>query len=98
MIVKIHKNHENQMLVSVCDDNLIGKRFEDGKKQLDISIDFYNGDEKTDEEAADIMRNCYMVNIVGEKSVNLALREQIISRESIKTICDVPYAQAIVVE
>jgi len=44
MIVKIHKSRERKIL-AVCDNELFGKKFEEGKLRLDLSSEFYDGEE-----------------------------------------------------
>ncbi len=95
MIVKIHKVERGKMFLAVCDSELIGKKFEDDNKQLDLTSDFYKGDEKTDQEICDLMRNSYIMNLVGEKTTKLALKEEIIINENIKRIANIPYAQVV---
>jgi len=95
MIVKIHKTENKQILVAVCDKELLGKKFEECNKQLDLSSDFYDGDERSDKETSDIMRNSYMLNLVGEKTIKLALEDGLILPENIKKIADIPYANII---
>lgn len=92
MIVKLHES-ENGTVVAVCDSDLIGQKFEDGDLQLDLTSDFYKGEEKADGEIGDLLRNAYVLNIVGEKSVALALKEGIIDEANIKNISGVPYIQ-----
>lgn len=98
MIVKVHKTDDGRLVLAVCDTNLLGKKIEEGKAQLDLTSDFYKGDEKDDIEACDLMRNSYLVNLVGEKAIALALKEDIISDGQVKKINGVPYTQAIVEE
>jgi len=95
MIVKIHKTKERQMLLVVCDSDLIGKKFEEGGSQLDLTSNFYKGKEKSNQEISDLMRNSYMINIVGENSVKLAIKEEIIDSKSIRKISNIPYAQCV---
>ena len=96
MIVKIHKTDDGRLILAVCDSELIGKKFEEGNKQLDLDSDFYKGEEKTEKETADLMRNSYILNIVGEKSVGLAIKEGLANKETINRISQVPYAQIII--
>ena len=98
MIVKIHKVEGNKMLLAVCDSELLGKKFEEGNKQLDMTSNFYKGEEKTTREVCDLMRNSYMINLVGEKSIKLALKEELVNEDNINKISDVPYAQVILQE
>ena len=69
---------------------------EDGDLQLDLTSDFYKGDEKTDEEIGDLLRNAHCINIVGEKSVALAIKEGIIDDSGVKKISGIPYVQGVV--
>ena len=95
MIVKVHKNAEGKEIAAVCDEELIGKKFEEGKRQLDLTSDFYKGEIKSAEETGDIIRNAYTVNLVGEKSVGLALKEGIIQEGHVIKIAGIPHAQAV---
>ena len=82
MIVKVHEK-EGKILIAAADSDLIGEKFSDGEKQLDLTSDFYKGEEKTDEEVGDLVRNADYVNLVGEKAVNLGIKEGIIKQEHI---------------
>ena len=92
MLVKIHKRND-RTIVAVCDENLIGQKFEESGKQLDLTGDFYNGDARSAIEAGDLIRNAYGINIVGEKSVKLAIDEGIIVEDVVKNISNIPYYQ-----
>ena len=39
MLIKIHRAYRD--VVAICDSELIGKRFEEGKFQLEIKEDFF---------------------------------------------------------
>ena len=88
--VKIHKS-----IVAVCDEELIGKEFKEGKLSLKVSERFYKGEKKSEEEVKDIIMNATNLNIVGKKSIKIALDLGIINKDSIITIKDIPHAQII---
>ena len=94
MLVKIIKSYRE--VVAICDTNLLGKKFEQGKFQLDIKESFYNGEEKNSDETIQIMQEMSKedatFNIVGEKSVQCALDAGIISEDGIKKIEGIPFA------
>ncbi|TKJ17401.1 hypothetical protein CEE44_02600 [Candidatus Woesearchaeota archaeon B3_Woes] len=96
MIVKTHQTEDKRILLVVCDNEILGKKFEEGNKQLDLTSDFYKGIEKTELEVCDLMRNCDMINLVGEKVINLAIKEGVIDSEHVKKISDIPYAQVVI--
>ena len=94
MQVKIQKSYRD--IVAICDSGLLGKRFEQGKFQLDIKESFYRGEEKTKTEVLDIIKNMSAedatFNIVGKESTDTALKAGIISQKGIKEISGIPFA------
>jgi hypothetical protein len=83
-------------VVTVCDSELLGKKFEEGKFQLDVKENFYKGKEVSKEDASKIIQDMSKedatFNIVGENAVKLALKAGIIKEEGIKKIQGVPFA------
>ena len=98
MLIKIIKTYRD--VVAVCDKELIGKRFEEDKFQLDVKENFFKGDEANEEKAIEIMRQMSMkdstFNIVGEKSVNTAIKAGIISEDYIRKIQEIPFALVLI--
>lgn len=94
MLVKIHNSYRS--IVAVCDSNLIGKKFEEGNRVIEIKETFFGGDEKTEPEAIkDMLRAAdedATFNIVGEQAVTAALKAGIIDESGIMRIQDVPIA------
>ncbi len=95
MIVKVHKTGDGRKIVAVCDKDLLGKKFEEGKLQLDLASNFYKGDEKEEEEIIKILNDGNIINFVGKKSINLGLKQGIIAKNNIIRIKKIPHAQAI---
>jgi len=87
----------DKTVVAVCDDDLLGKKFEEGELQLDLTSDFYKGEKMDEKDIGDLLRNADAVNLVGEKSVKLGLNEGIIEKDHILKIDDIPNAQAVIV-
>ena len=81
--------------MSICDENLIGKKFEDDSMQLDVSKFFYRGESMSDEDALKIAGDANSLNIVGENSINFALKNKLIIKEDIVRIKKIPHAIAI---
>jgi len=94
MHVKIHRSYRK--VVAVCDNDLIGKKFEEGKKQLDVRESFYSGDEFDVERVKEIMKgeaaDDSTFNIVGEESVKIALESGIIVEGNVGRVDGVPFA------
>lgn len=94
MLVKIHKTY--RMVIAICDSELLGKRFEEGDRILDVRVSFYDGDKVSEEEVLDLMQNLSSedatFHITGEKSINTALKAGIIKEGGVKKVQGVPFA------
>lgn len=95
MIVKVHDTPNGKM-IAICDSDLLGKRFEQGDLQLDLSSRFYQGEEKTAEDVENILKGCYVVNAVGKESVDLLIKKRLVKKENIGSVSGIPYAQCVV--
>ena len=94
MYIKIHRSGDG-FVVALCDEDLINKTFEDGDLQLKVTEIFYKGVEKSEEEVIEILKTARNINIVGEKSVKLALDNNIISKDNVIKIGKVLHAQVL---
>lgn len=98
MFVNVIKSYRD--VVAVCDSELLGKRFEEGKFQLDIKENFFRGKESPKEEVSEIMKNMKLedstFNIVGEESIKTALEAGIITKKSIGKIDNIPFALVLI--
>ncbi|MEK6817336.1 MAG: DUF424 family protein, partial [Nanoarchaeota archaeon] len=83
-------------VVAICDSELLGKCFEEDIFQLDVKESFYKGEKKTEQEVLQIMINMKSedatFNIVGERSVQTAIKAGLISEDSVRTIQGIPFA------
>lgn len=94
MYIKINKSGDSAV-VALCDEDLINKTLDDGVLQLNVTEHFYKGDKKPEEEIIKILKNAGNLNIVGEKSIKLALENNIIHKDSIIKIANIPHAQVV---
>lgn len=98
MLVRIIKSYRD--IIAICDSELLGKRFEQGKFQLDVKESFFKGDETNEEKVIEIMKNMVsedaIFNIIGEESVNTALKAGIIEKQGIGKIQGIPFALILV--
>ena len=96
MIVKLHKTQEGKKIIAICDNELIGKKFEEKNLQLDLSGSFYKGEEKKEDEIKDLLAGNCIVNMVGDKSIKFGIKIGIIDSKNIIKIKNIPHAQAII--
>ncbi|MDO8623380.1 MAG: DUF424 family protein [archaeon] len=94
MLIKIHNAY--RLIVAVCDEDLIGKKFEQDIKQLDLTGAFFKGEEKTEKETEEIildqLKEDATFNVVGKKSCNLFRKLGLITEEGITYVDSVPVA------
>lgn len=94
MHLRIHESYRN--VVSLCDTELLGKKFEEDKFQLDVRENFYKDKEVSKEKVIEILQKQKIedstFNIVGTESINAALEAEIITKEHIGEISGIPFA------
>ncbi len=93
--VKIHKS-ANNFVTSLCDSELIGKKFKEGKLVLDVSERFYKGELVDEDKIEDYLKDAINVNLVGERVVDAALKLGFVLKENILIVEGVKHAQCIV--
>lgn len=98
MIVKKHTTHDGKTILAICDSEILGKKFEEGELQLDLTSQFYHGEEMNEQEILKILPEVNSLNIVGEKSINFATKNKLIDETNIKRIANIPYAICIFIE
>jgi len=94
MFIKIHNSYRR--VVAICDSELLGKKFVEGKKQLDVRESFYNGEKYDEERIAEMMlkykSDDATFNIVGERAVNLGIETGIICEGNVGEVDGVKFA------
>ena len=98
LIIKFHESYRN--VIALADKELIDKRFEEGKLQLDLTTTFYKGKEISQEEAIQILQiqanEDSTFNIVGTRSVETAKKAGIIRDDQISKIDNIPFAISLI--
>jgi len=88
---KCHSVKE-QLVVAICDENLLGKEI--GKElKIKVKKEFY-GEELVDESrAVELMKKATIGNLLGKEIVKLAVEKKFITKENIILIDDIPHTQ-----
>jgi hypothetical protein len=84
------------LLVSVCDDDCLGRTYENGEVSLEVTEEFYGGDEadRVDESAVvDSLTRATVANIVGDEAVAVAVDAGIIDEETVLDVGGTRHAQ-----
>jgi len=92
LFTKVHKSYRS--VVAICDKELLGKIFEEGKKQLEVSENFFKGEEMSAEEAVKLMhdqaREDASFNIVGNEAIDAAQKAGIADKDSVGNVQGIP--------
>ena len=88
-------NLESELLVAVCDKELIGKRFGGGDLILEITERFYKGKEASEKEVVQSLKHATVANLVGKRAVKCALENNFIEEGNVIVVDGVPHAQMV---
>lgn len=90
------KKGVNGILLVVTDLEIFGKKFEENNLQLDLSKNFYHGEEKKENEVKEIIITAKHFHFTGRAAVALALNLGLIRAKNILYIQGVPHAEAVI--
>lgn len=82
------------IVVAICDENLIDKEIRTKEKlRIKISRSFYGGQLINEEQAIKLMQRATIGNLIGKKIVELAEKHGFIEKENVILINGIPHAQ-----
>ncbi len=94
MYLKIHDAGMGRTVVAVCDKELIGKKLVQDNLEINVTERFYKGEEVSEEEVVKVLKEAANINLLGKKTVDIAVKAGIISEENVLMIQGVPHANA----
>lgn len=83
------------VLLAICDCDLLGRTLRQGKVVFHIKDEFYNGGRVGLEEAVGMIANSTIVNMVGKNCVEKAIQRGFVHPEAVLNIEGVPHAQIV---
>ncbi|MEM4662655.1 MAG: DUF424 family protein [Candidatus Diapherotrites archaeon] len=92
MYCKVHKTQFGCVLAA-CDEELIGKNIKFGEVDFYIGEAFYKGKKVNEKVLAKLLEEHSNINLVGEKTVAVALEKGLITERSIVKIGNIPHVQ-----
>ena len=85
----------DDLVIGACDKNLLGKKFTDGKFQIDVSNNFYKGDLIDKKTLEKYLLDATIANLVGKETVKCAINMGLIHPDCILKIKGIPHAQMV---
>ena len=92
--VNLRKIGRNVML-AICDCEMLGKTLRKGKIVFHIKAAFYNGGKVSIDEAVGMIANSTIVNMVGKNCVAKAIAKGYVHPDAVLQIEGVPHAQIV---
>ena len=83
------------VLLTICDAEILGRTLREGKIVFCVKADFYRGRRVDVEEAVAMIENSTIVNMVGRNVVKRAIEKGFVHPEAVLNIEGVPHAQVV---
>jgi hypothetical protein len=93
MFLKVHRSRDTGDVVAVCDRELLNTTICHEKLSLTVSETFYGNTPATEDEIRTALKNAGNINLIGERSVNLAIQMGLLTKSGCIMIGNVPHAQ-----
>jgi hypothetical protein len=92
--VKLKKIGRN-VLLAICDCEMLGRTLREGKIVFHVKDEFYNGGKVSVDEAVGMIDNSTIVNLVGKNCVEKAIAKGYVHPDAVLHIEGVPHAQIV---
>ncbi len=84
---------KDQIIVAICDKELLGRKISIEDFSIKINRFFYGGELIDEKKALQLMGKSTVGNLFGKKIVELAIKNNFIAEENIIYFDDIPHAQ-----
>jgi hypothetical protein len=92
MFLKIHHSLKDGDVVAVCDSELLNTTLSNGEIEVHITESFYGNYRATENEVRNALTHAENANLMGERTVSLAIDIGLISPSGCIMINNVPHA------
>lgn len=87
-----------QRLCAACDEELLDTKHREGRFRLDVPASFYDGMRVDEDVLVAHLRSATVANLVGERTVAVAVEHGLVDRTNVLRVEGVPHAQFLVLE
>lgn len=85
----------HNVLLAICDCELLGRTLREGKIVFQVKNEFYNGRKASVEEAVGMISNSTIVNLIGKCCVEKAIAKGYVHPDAVLKIEGIPHAQIV---
>ncbi|CAG0981518.1 MAG: hypothetical protein MPEBLZ_02320 [Candidatus Methanoperedens nitroreducens] len=86
---------DGKLIVAVCDTDILGKKFKEGKLVLKLEESFYKGEEVCENEVKEALSCANIANIAGKRSIACAVECGCVDPDTVIFIDGIPHAQMV---
>lgn len=83
------------LLLVITDKEILGEKFTEGKLQLDLSQNFYQGEEKNEEDTKKMLFRARHLHFTGKEAVAMGLEIDLVNRKNILYVKGIPHAEVV---
>jgi hypothetical protein len=98
-LVLTERETDEGLLVSVCDADVVGETFENGEVSLTVEEAFYDGEAAesgvAEERVLESLAACSTANLVGTRTVGLALEHGLVDEANVLDLEGTRHAQLV---
>ncbi|MEM0449671.1 MAG: DUF424 family protein [Methanomassiliicoccales archaeon] len=92
--LKVYRK-KGETVLAACDKELLGKSFREGELKLEVHAAFYEGEDADEEMLVNRLMNASIANLVGERTIGIAVRHKMVHEECVIRIQGVPHVQMV---
>jgi uncharacterized protein len=93
MFLKVHCSPGTGDIVAVCDRELLNTTISDGELSVQITEGFYGNTPASEEMVRTALKKAGNINLMGKRSVKIAVEMGLVTPSGCKMIGDIPHAQ-----
>ena len=83
--------YQKNMMLNICDVELLGKKITQDELNIHISESYYGERLVEKEEARDLLKQSSIINMVGQETISLSIELGVGSENGIKKISGIPF-------
>ena len=87
---------QKEVLVAVCDKEILGKKFR-WNPIFEVKESFYGGNTCGEKELKEILKNATIINAVGNRVIDFLIKENFVDENNVIKIGDVFHAQVVTI-
>lgn len=95
LIASIKKGPEG-LLIIVTDKDILGKIFKEGKVQLDLTKEFYQGTMMNEEKIKESFQKARHLHLTGKEAVALGIKLNLVDTNKILYVKKIPHAEVVI--